>query len=128
MDYHFIKNMEDLKIKKKFEFPISVLFIMLFFISVAITLILLSYYGVLTFPFLMENSHIAQNSNVLCPTNIEQMNKTCCEATETGEMKAVVSAVYVNADCECPYPTEYLQMAPEGGGTLYKICDCNCSE
>jgi len=59
-----------------------------------------------------------------CPKIVEDMGMTCCKPTESGEMKAVVSAVYVNAKCECPYPTTFLQIAPESENI--QICECGC--
>lgn len=103
-------------------------FILLFGIFIAGTIALLSYYGIITFPLFTENPDTTPNPNALCPKTVEEMGKTCCKATESGEMQAVVSSVYVKAECDCPTPTTYLMPAPEGGGKLYIICDCGCSD
>lgn len=64
-----------------------------------------------------------------CPKTSADMGKPCCRTLESGEMQAAVAAVYISASCkQCPIDTHFLQMAPEGGGNLYKICECNaCS-
>ena len=87
------------------------------------------YFGKIDFLKFNSNIDTTPNNNAKCPKTIEEMGKTCCKAPEgqTSEIQAVVSMVYVSASCECPTPTQYYDMAPEGGGTLYKLCDCKCS-
>jgi hypothetical protein len=105
--------------------PITALYIFLFCMFIAGTITLLNYYSVIDISkFTTDNIDTIPNLDASCPKTVEQMGKTCCKSTESGEMTAVVSAVYVNAKCPCPEPTTFLQIAPESD--KIQICDCGC--
>lgn len=111
--------------KRAFGSPLLALFVFLFCVFVAGTISLLDYYGVMHTPFFGGDPRITQNLDALCPRTVEQMGKACCQQAESGDTAAIVGSVYVNAKCErCPYPTSFLQIAPEDAGIM--ICDCDC--
>lgn len=122
-----------MKMSKNASFPIDskIIFTLTLLALLFSGFLALTYFGYIDFSkFKNTKLDTAPNNNALCPKTIEDMGEKCCETPsgQTGEIKAVVSMVYVRASCECPTPTQYYDMAPEGGGTLYKLCECKCGE
>lgn len=60
-----------------------------------------------------------------CPKISADTGNACC-TTPGGVLQATVDILYVSASCkECPGDTTFKEMAPEGGGKLYMLCECN---
>lgn len=104
------------------------IYLFLFAIFVAGTIAFMNYKGNIELSKPGSDNTVGPvNPDVLCPKTMADMGKTCCKPIENEPMQAVVSMVYVSVKCGCPEGTQYLKMAPEGDGKLYKICDCKCS-